>query len=174
MVLVLCAKVLSQQGCAHTIFRHLAIVCKQLNAWPSRTSQSLAFRVAKPGFHCGVPYHRARDIFVPWSLVTWKVRCQNAITQQMQCCSSLWACRRSIIGEDAKLLCEARFLKQSFAQLTRSKATGSSIIRNSLYRTVGPYFLGPRNFAALLTQEGCRRNWQPSSPPDTFLRQPFE
>ena len=125
-------------------------------------------------FGCGVPYHRARDIFVPWSLVTWKVRCQNAITQQMQCCSSLWACRRSIITEDAKLLCEARFLRQPFALLTRSKATNSSIIRNSLYRTVGPYFLGPRNFAALLTQEGCRRNWPPVSPLDAFSKQSFE
>ena len=47
LVLVLCAKVLSQQGCAHTIFRHLSIACKQSNARPSRTSLSLALQLAE-------------------------------------------------------------------------------------------------------------------------------
>ena len=87
-------------------------------------------------FGCGVPYHRARDIFVPWSSVTWKVRCQNAITQQEQCCKSLGTCRRSIISECAKLLCGSSVVLRAWGRSAAPRATESSTIQQTMYRSI--------------------------------------
>ena len=112
---------------------------------------------------------------MPWSSISRKVRCQNAITQQEQFCKRLGTCRRSIHSEDSKLLCgsaifEAAVCIAGAVESNRQRHHPKVLVSNS-----GAIFFGNSLLRRPAHAGGLQGRLSAFfTTPDAFLRQPFE